>query len=270
VAAGEAGGVLEALLDKLATYMEKTQAIKRKVKGALMYPAIVVVVAVALIIAMMVFVLPAFKQVYDGMGAELPSMTQAVMDMSDFVVDIIFIILIVLIGSVVGIIQYHKRSIGFQKKVDGWLLHAPIFGPIVQKSAIARWARTTATLFTAGVPLVQALESVAGAAGNLVYEDATYKIRSLVEQGTSLTSGMQSSNIFPNMVLQMAAIGEETGSLDDMLNKAAEFYEDEVDTAVATLSSMMEPIIMVILGTIVGGLLVAMYLPLFNMGDAIG
>ncbi len=270
VAAGEAGGVLDSLLDKLATYMEKTESIKRKVKSALMYPVIIMVVAAALIIAMMVFVLPAFKKVYDGMGAELPALTQHVMDMSDFFVDNIFVILAVIIGSVVGLKKYYASSPAFQKKADGWLLTAPIFGQIVKKSAIARWSRTTATLFTAGVPLVEALESVAGAAGNLVYEEATYRIRSQVEQGTSLTTSMQASEMFPNMILQMAAIGEESGALDDMLNKAAEFYEDEVDAAVDTLSAMMEPIIMVVLGSTIGGLLVAMYLPLFSVGDALG
>ncbi len=270
VAAGEAGGVLDSLLDKLATYMEKTEAIKRKVKGALMYPIIILTVAFALIVGMMMFVLPAFKQVYDGMGAELPALTQTVMDISDFFVAYGLYIIAAIVIGVIALKKYHTNSVPFQKKVDAWLLSAPIFGQIVKKSAIARWSRTTATLFTAGVPLVQALESVAGAAGNLVYEDATYKIRSQVEQGTSLTSGMQSSNMFPNMVLQMAAIGEESGSLDDMLNKAAEFYEDEVDMAVGMLSTMMEPIIMVMLGTIIGGLLVAMYLPLFSIGDVIG
>ncbi len=270
VTAGEAGGVLDTLLDKLATYMEKTEAIKRKVKSALMYPAIVMVVAGGLIIAMMVFVLPAFKKVYDGMGAELPALTQYVMNMSDFFVATWYILFAVLAGLYFGIKKYHRNSVAFQKKCDTWLLKAPIFGQIVEKSSIARWSRTTATLFTAGVPLVEALDSVAGAAGNLVFEDATYRIRSQVEQGTSLTASMQASNMFPNMIIQMAAIGEESGALDDMLNKAAEFYEDEVDVAVGTLSSMMEPIIMVILGVIVGGLLVAMYLPLFSVGDAIG
>lgn len=267
VEAGEAGGVLDSLLDKLATYMEKTAAIKRKVKGALMYPTAVIIVAVALIVLMMLFVLPSFGKIYDGLGAELPYLTQIVMNISDFFVDNWWWMLIVSIVLVVVIKVSYSRSFAMQKAWDKFLLNMPIFGQIVKKAAIARWARTTATLFTAGVPLVEALESVAGAAGNIWYEEGTFHIRSQIQQGTSLTSAMQETNLFPNMVLQMAAIGEESGSVDDMLNKAAEFYEDEVDQAVATLSSLMEPIIMVVLGSIVGFLLIAMYLPLFNIGN---
>lgn len=270
VAAGEAGGVLDALLDKLATYMEKTQAIKKKVKSALVYPISVVVVAIVLVLVMMMFVLPEFKKVYDGMGAKLPALTQWMMDMSDFFVAKGWIIIPGLIGVVVGFNLLHKNSPTVQKRVDAWLLKLPIFGEIIRKATIARWARTTATLFTAGVPLVEILDSVAGAAGNILYEEATHEIRSKVNQGISLTSAMQATQLFPNMVVQMAAIGEEAGSLDDMLNKVAEFYEDEVDNAVAMLSSLMEPIIMVVLGSIVGVILIAMYLPLFSMGDAIG
>ncbi|MDO4433838.1 MAG: type II secretion system F family protein [Alysiella sp.] len=270
VAAGEAGGVLEGLLDKLATYKEKTQAIKRKVKGALTYPIAIIVVAIALVIVMMMFVLPEFGKVYQGMGAELPALTQTMMDISAFFVSHGWLIIIGLIGGVVGLIQLHKHSPKFQRRVDAWLLKVPIFGEIVRKATIARWSRTTATLFTAGVPLVEVLDSVAGASGNIIYEEATKEIRSKVNQGLSLTSGMIASNLFPNMVVQMASIGEESGALDDMLNKTAEFYEDEVDNAVNTLSSLMEPIIMVVLGSIIGVILVAMYLPLFNMGDAIG
>ena len=270
VAAGETGGVLEGLLDKLATYMEKTQAIKKKVKSALTYPIAVIVVAIVLILVMMMFVLPSFKKIYEGLGAELPGLTQWMMNLSDFFVTQGWIIIPILIGAIVGLVQFHKRSPAFQKRVDGWLLKMPIFGEIVRKATVARWARTTATLFTAGVPLVEVLDSVAGAAGNIIYEEATYEIRSKVNQGISLTSGMQASGVFPNMVVQMASIGEESGALDDMLNKVAEFYEDEVDAAVATLSSLMEPIIMVVLGGIVGIILIAMYLPLFSIGDAIG
>lgn len=270
VAAGEAGGVLEGLLDKLATYMEKTQAIKKKVKSALTYPIAVIVVAIVLILIMMMFVLPSFKKIYDGLGAELPGLTQIMMNLSDFFVAQGWIIIPVLILGVWALIQYHKRSPAFQKRVDGWLLKMPIFGAIVRKATVARWARTTATLFAAGVPLVEVLDSVAGASGNIIYEEATMDIRSKVNQGISLTSAMQSTGIFPNMVVQMTSIGEESGALDDMLNKVAEFYEDEVDTAVATLSSLMEPIIMVVLGSIVGVILVAMYLPLFTMGNALG
>ncbi|MDO5686020.1 MAG: type II secretion system F family protein [Neisseria sp.] len=276
VAAGESGGVLEDLLDKLATYMEKTESIKKKVKSALTYPTMVIVVAIALIIVMMMFVLPSFKSVYDSMGAKLPGLTQWLMDMSDFFMarplfipnGVLFIFGIV--GLIIGLMQWQKRSPAFQKRVDGWMLKAPIFGPIVQKAAIARWGRTTATLFGAGVPLVEALESVAGAAGNVLYEEATHKIRAQVSQGASLTACMLGTGLFPNMFMQMASIGEESGSLDDMLNRAAAYFEEEVDTAVANISSMMEPIIMVVLGGIVGVIMVALYLPLFNLGNVVG
>lgn len=270
VAAGEAGGVLENLLDKLAVYKEKTQSIKKKVKSALTYPIAIVVVAVVLVIVMMMFVLPAFGKVYKDMGAELPPLTQFMMTMSDFFVSYGWLVIIGLIGAVVALIHLHKTSPKFQKKVDAWTLKLPIFGAIVRKATIARWARTTASLFAAGVPLVEALDSVAGASGNILYEEATLNIKSQVNQGLSLTSGMQSTGLFPNMIIQMASIGEESGSLDDMLNKAAEFYEEEVDTAVAQLSSLMEPIIMVVLGGIIGTILVAMYLPLFNLGNVVG
>ena len=270
ISAGEAGGVLEHLLDKLALYKEKTQAIKKKVKSALTYPIAVIVVAIALVLVMMMFVLPSFGKIYEGMGAELPWLTQQMMNLSDFFVQYGWAIILALVGGVVAFVKIHQRSPAVQKRVDAWLLKMPIFGNIVRKATIARWARTTASLFAAGVPLVEALDSVAGAAGNILYEEATREIRSKVNQGMSLTSGMQSTELFPNMVLQMASIGEESGSLDDMLNKAAEFYEDEVDNAVAQLSSLMEPIIMVVLGSIIGVILVAMYLPLFSMGDVIG
>lgn len=270
VAAGEAGGVLEGLLDKLATYKEKTEAIKKKVKSALTYPISIVVVAVVLVIVMMMFVLPEFGKVYESMGAKLPPLTQFMMDISNAFVQFGWLIIAGLIGGVVALIQFHKRSPKFQKRVDAMLLKLPVFGDIVRKATIARWARTTATLFTAGVPLVEVLDSVAGAAGNIIYEEATREIRSKVNQGISLTSGMQATNLFPNMVVQMASIGEESGALDDMLNKTAEFYEDEVDAAVAMLSSLMEPIIMVVLGGIIGTILVAMYLPLFNLGNVVG
>ena len=270
VAAGEAGGVLEGLLDKLATYKEKTQAIKKKVKSALTYPISIVVVAVVLVIVMMMFVLPEFGKVYISMGAELPPLTQFMMNMSDMFVKYGWIIILGLIGMVVGIIQFHKQSPTFQKRTDAMLLKLPIFGDIIQKATIARWARTTATLFTAGVPLVEVLDSVAGASGNIIYEEATREIRSKVNQGISLTSGMEAANLFPNMVVQMTSIGEESGALDDMLNKVAEFFEEEVDNAVNMLSSLMEPIIMVVLGGIIGVILVAMYLPLFNIGNVVG
>ena len=270
VSAGESGGVLESLLDKLAVYKEKTQAIKKKVKTALTYPIAIIVVAIALIFIMMMFVLPAFKEVYANMGAELPSLTQLVMSLSDLFVDYGWIMIILLIVSAFGLYKLHEKSPTFQKRIDALILRLPVFGAIVQKATIARWARTTSTLFAAGVPLVEVLDSVAGASGNILYEEATQDIRAKVTQGLSLTSSMQSTDMFPNMVIQMAAIGEESGSLDDMLNKAAEFYEDEVDNSVSRLSALMEPIIMVVLGSLIGILLIAMYLPLFNLGNVVG
>lgn len=270
VSAGESGGVLESLLDKLAVYKEKTQAIKKKVKTALTYPIAIIVVAIALIFIMMMFVLPAFKEVYANMGAELPDLTQLVMNLSDLFVDYGWIMIILLIASALGLYKLHEKSPTFQKRIDALILRLPIFGTIVRKATIARWARTTSTLFAAGVPLVEVLDSVAGASGNILYEEATQDIRAKVTQGLSLTSSMQSTDMFPNMVIQMAAIGEESGSLDDMLNKAAEFYEDEVDNSVSRLSALMEPIIMVVLGSLIGILLIAMYLPLFNLGNVVG
>lgn len=269
VAAGETGGVLESLLDKLAIYKEKTQAIRKKVKTALTYPVSVIAVAIGLVFVMMIFVLPAFKEVYANMGAELPALTQTVMDMSDFFVSYGWMVLIALGFAIYGFLKLKARSIKIQRRMDAILLRMPIFGDIVRKGTIARWGRTTATLIAAGVPLVDVLDSTAGAAGNLIYEEATREIRTRVIQGLSMTSGMHATELFPNMMLQMSSIGEESGSLDDMLNKAAEFYEDEVDNAVGRLSAMMEPIIIVILGLVIGTLLVAMYLPLFNLGNVV-
>ncbi|CWR82606.1 PilG [Neisseria meningitidis] len=269
VAAGETGGVLESLLDKLAIYKEKTQAIRKKVKTALTYPVSVIAVAIGLVFVMMIFVLPAFKEVYANMGAELPALTQTVMDMSDFFVSYGWMVLIALGFAIYGFLKLKARSIKIQRRMDAILLRMPIFGDIVRKGTIARWGRTTATLIAAGVPLVDVLDSTAGAAGNLIYEEATREIRTRDIQGLSMTSGMRATELFPNMMLQMSSIGEESGSLDDMLNKAAEFYEDEVDNAVGRLSAMMEPIIIVILGLVIGTLLVAMYLPLFNLGNVV-
>lgn len=270
VAAGETGGVLESLLDKLAVYKEKTQAIRKKVKTALTYPVSVIAVAIGLVFVMMIFVLPAFKEVYANMGAELPALTQTVMDMSDFFVSYGWMVLIALGFAIYGFLKLKARSIKIQRRMDALLLRMPIFGDIVRKGTIARWGRTTATLIAAGVPLVDVLDSTAGAAGNLIYEEATREIRTRVIQGLSMTSGMRATELFPNMMVQMSSIGEESGSLDDMLNKAAEFYEDEVDNAVGRLSAMMEPIIIVILGLVIGTLLAAMYLPLFNLGNVVG
>lgn len=268
VAAGETGGVLESLLDKLAIYKEKPRP-SAKGKTALTYPVSVIAVAIGLVFVMMIFVLPAFKEVYANMGAELPALTQTVMDMSDFFVSYGWMVLIALGFAIYGFLKLKARSIKIQRRMDAILLRMPIFGDIVRKGTIARWGRTTATLIAAGVPLVDVLDSTAGAAGNLIYEEATREIRTRVIQGLSMTSGMRATELFPNMMLQMSSIGEESGSLDDMLNKAAEFYEDEVDNAVGRLSAMMEPIIIVILGLVIGTLLVAMYLPLFNLGNVV-
>ncbi|WP_037586056.1 type II secretion system F family protein [Stenoxybacter acetivorans] len=270
VAAGEAGGVLETLLDKLAVYKEKTQAIKKKVKSALTYPIAVVVVAVILVIVMMMFVLPEFGKVYQGMGVALPALTQVMMNISQFFVSYGWMIILGLVGSVIVFVKMLKSSHNLQTRVDALLLKMPIFGNIVRTATLARWARTTATLFAAGVPLVEVLDSVAGASGNIIYEEATKGIRTKVNQGVSLTSSMIATDLFPNMMIQMTSIGEESGAVDDMLNKVAEFYEEDVDTAVGQLSSLMEPIIMVVLGSIIGVILVAMYLPIFNMGNAVG
>ncbi|MCT6881589.1 MAG: type II secretion system F family protein, partial [Snodgrassella alvi] len=270
VRAGEAGGVLEGLLEKLAVYKEKTQSIKKKVKSALTYPVVVVIVAIGLVFVMMMFVLPSFAKVYEGMGVALPWLTQVMMNISNFFVHYGIFILIALILGGIGFYKWFQNSAELRKRFDHMLLKLPIFGQIVRKATIARWSRTTATLFAAGVPLVEVLDSVAGASGNIEYEEATQEIRSKVNQGISLTSAMQATELFPNMVMQMASIGEESGSLDSMLNKAAEFYEDDVDTAVSQLSSLMEPIIMVVLGLIIGVILVAMYLPMFNLGNAVG
>ena len=270
IAAGETGGVLESLLDKLAAYKETTLAIRKKVKTALTYPFSIIVVAVALIFIMMRWVLPTFKEVYANMGAELPEMTRAVMGISDVFVAHGWLMMVAFAGICFGLYKLHEYSPAVQKRFDAAMLRAPVFGNIVRKATIARWARTTSTLFAAGVPLVEVLDSVAGTSGNLLYEDATQDIRAKVTQGLSLASSMQGTDMFPNMVLQMVAIGEESGSLDDMLNKAAEFYEDEVDNSVARLSALMEPVIMIVLGTIIGLLLLAMYLPLFNLGQVVG
>ena len=270
VEAGEAAGILEDLLDRLATYMEKMENVKSKVKSALMYPTAVMIVAAIVLTVIMLWVIPAFKEVFTNFGADLPAPTLIVMGISDFVVKWFLLIAIVLGATGYFSLQAWRRSEKVQIFVDRLLLKLPIFGELVNMSSIAHWTRTLSTMFAAGVPLVEVLDSVAGAAGNILYEEATHDIRAKVIQGLSLTSSMQGTDMFPNMVLQMASIGEESGSLDDMLNKAAEFYEDEVDNAVAQLSSLMEPIIMVVLGSIIGVILVAMYLPLFNLGNVVG
>jgi type IV pilus assembly protein PilC len=269
VAAGEQAGILETLLDRLASYKEKILAIKSKIKSALFYPIAIVVVAFVITAVIMIFVIPAFKEVFTNFGADLPAPTLMVMAISDWFVDNWYIIFPVIIGSVIGFLEAWKRMLPVQIFMDRLMLKLPVFGDLVLKSTIARWTRTLSTMFAAGVPLVEALESVGGAAGNHVYLTATRKIQQEVSTGTSLTMAMQNSGVFPNMVLQMCSIGEETGALDSMLSKVADFYEAEVDDAVEALSSLMEPMIMVVLGTLIGGMVIAMYLPIFKMGQAV-
>ncbi|MGE5792713.1 MAG: type II secretion system F family protein, partial [Bacteroidota bacterium] len=269
VQAGEQAGILETLLDRLATYKEKILAIKSKIKAALFYPVAVIVVAFIITAVIMIFVIPAFKQVFTSFGADLPAPTLFVMAISDFFVEYWYLIFGILIGGVWGFFELWKRSEAVQIAMDRILLRAPIFGDIVRKSVIARWTRTLSTMFAAGVPLVEALDSVGGASGNYVYKIATKQIQQEVSTGTSLTAAMGNANVFPNMVVQMASIGEESGSLDHMLAKVADFFEAEVDDAVDALSSLMEPLIMVVLGVLIGGMVVAMYLPIFKLGQAV-
>ncbi len=269
VEAGESGGILETLLDRLAVYLEKTEEIKRKIKSALIYPIAVMVVAFIVVAIIMIFVIPAFKDVFSSFGADLPAPTLFVIAMSEVFVTYWWLIFGVLIGGTYFFLESWKRSERMQKAMDRLLLKVPVFGSLVYKSAIARWTRTLATMFGAGVPLVEALDSVGGASGNAVFGEATEKIQRDVSTGTSLTTAMHSTGIFPVMVLQMCSIGEESGSIDHMLNKAAEFYESEVDEAVKGLSSLMEPIIIVILGTIIGGIVISMYLPIFKLGQVV-
>jgi type IV pilus assembly protein PilC len=269
VEAGEAGGILEALLDRLAVYQEKTMAIKNKIKSALIYPVAVLVTAFVVVTVIMIFVIPAFKDVFTSFGADLPAPTLIVIAMSEFFVSYWWAIFGFLGGGVYFFLESWKRSEKMQKAMDRLLLRVPVFGDLVNKSAIARWTRTLSTMFAAGVPLVEALDSVGGASGNAVFAEATVAIQKDVSTGSSLTTSMQTTGVFPNMVLQMCSIGEESGSLDQMLGKAAEFYEDEVDEAVKGLSSLMEPFIIVILGTVIGGIVVSMYLPIFKIGQVV-
>lgn len=269
VEAGEAAGILEELLDRLATYMEKTEAIKSKVKSALMYPTAVVVVAFIVVTVIMIFVIPAFKEVFSSFGADLPAPTLFVIAMSEFFVAYWWLLFSVVGGGVYFFFQAWQRNAQVQRVMDRVLLKIPVFGTLVEKSTVARWTRTLATMFAAGVPLVEALDSVGGASGNTLYADATEKIQQEVSTGTSLTMAMTNANLFPAMVLQMCAIGEEAGSIDHMLGKAADFYEQEVDDMVAGLSSLLEPIIIVFLGSLIGGIVVAMYLPIFKLGQVV-
>ena len=269
VEAGEAAGILEALLDRLALYMEKTEAIKSKIRSALMYPISVVVVAFVVVTIIMIFVIPAFKEVFASFGADLPAPTLFVMAISEFFVAYWWLIFGVLGGGFYFFMQAWRRSERMQQAMDRAVLKLPVFGELLNKSAVARWTRTLSTMFAAGVPLVEALDSVGGASGNYVYSSATERIQQEVSTGTSLTAAMGNANVFPSMVLQMTAIGEESGALDHMLGKAADFYEAEVDEMVAGLSSLMEPIIIVFLGTLIGGIVVSMYLPIFKLGQVV-
>ena len=269
VAAGEQAGILETLLDRLASYKEKMLAIKSKIKSALFYPVAIIIVAFIITAVIMIFVIPAFKEVFTSFGADLPAPTLIVMAISDYFVAYWWAIFGGIFGGIFAFFYAWKRSEAMQFTMDRLLLRVPVFGPLVRKSVMARWTRTLSTMFAAGVPLVESLDSVGGAAGNYVYKVATKQIQGDVSTGTSLTTAMQATQLFPNMVVQMVAIGEESGALDSMLGKVADFYEAEVDDAVEALSSLMEPMIMVILGTLIGGMVVAMYLPIFKLGAVV-
>lgn len=269
VEAGEHAGALETVLEKIATYKEKTEALKKKIKKALFYPAAVVAVAIIVTVILLLFVIPQFESLFRGFGADLPAFTQFVIGMSRWMQDNGWILLAV-VGALAFTFRYfYKRSRKMRHAIDKMSLQIPVIGPILKKSAIARFARTLATMFSAGVPLVEAMKSVAGATGNIVYQDAVMRMRDEVSTGLRMQRAMENTGLFPNMVVQMIAVGEESGSLDEMASKVAEFYEADVDAAVDGLSSLLEPLIMVILGTLVGGMVVAMYLPIFKLGAVI-
>jgi type IV pilus assembly protein PilC len=269
VDAGEQAGALETLLDKIATYKEKTEAIKKKIKKALTYPAAVLVVAFVVTTILLIFVIPSFEDLFKGFGADLPTFTRMVIDLSAFVRSEGVIIAMLIGGAISAFIYFKKRSRAFRHFLDRMMLKIPVIGPIMSKASIARYARTLSTMFAAGVPLVEAMESVAGATGNIVFEQAVLRIRDEVATGQRLQQAMENTELFPNMVIQMIAVGEESGSLDEMSAKVADFYEEDVDNAVDNLSSLLEPMIMAILGVLVGGLVVAMYLPIFKLGAVV-
>jgi type IV pilus assembly protein PilC len=269
VRAGEAAGILETLLDKVATYKEKIEAIKGKIKKALFYPTAVLVMAFVVTAVLMIFVIPQFAALFSDFGADLPAMTVMVMDMSLFFVNFWYLIFGGIAGGFYGIRTLSRRSAAFRRLVDRASLKMPIIGEILTKATIARFARTLATMFAAGVPLVEAMDSVADAAGNVVYTDAIRRMRDEISTGQQLQVSMRDCGLFPNMVVQMVAIGEESGSIDSMLSKVADFYEAEVDDAVDAMSSLMEPLIMAVLGVLIGGLVIAMYLPIFKMGQVV-
>ncbi|HET9861799.1 MAG TPA: type II secretion system F family protein, partial [Steroidobacteraceae bacterium] len=269
VEAGEQAGALETLLDKIATYKEKTEALKKKVKKALFYPAAVMVVAVVVTVILLLFVIPQFESLFKGFGADLPAFTQLVIDMSRWLQDNWYIFFGAVGAAIYLFMYFKKRSRAMREFLDRATLKFPILGPILYKSAIARFARTLSTMFAAGVPLVEALESVAGATGNIVFENAVLKMRDEVATGQRLQRAMENTGLFPNMVIQMIAVGEEAGALDAMSGKVATFYEAEVDNAVDSMSSLLEPLIMAILGILVGSLVIAMYLPIFKLGAVV-
>lgn len=270
VGAGEQAGILDNLLERLATYKEKILAIKSKIKSALFYPIAVIIVAALVITVIMLFVIPEFKNVFTSFGADLPAPTLIVIAMSDFFVSYWYLVFGIIFGAVTIISYLYKRSPQMQNAVDRAILKLPVVGEIIRKATVARWARTLSTMFAAGVPLVEALDSVGGASGNHVYLVATKQIQTEVSTGSSLTVAMQNVDVFPTMVIQMVSIGEESGQLDGMLGRVADFFEQEVDDAVAGLSTLLEPIIMVFLGVVIGGLVVAMYLPIFKLGAVVG
>ena len=269
VQAGEQAGALETLLDKVATYKEKTEALKKKIKKALFYPAAVMVVAVVVTVILLIFVIPQFETLFQGFGADLPAFTQMVIDLSKFVQEKGWLLGLIVGGAGYAFFYFKKRSRPMRRALDRMLLKAPVIGPIMVKAAIARYARTLSTMFAAGVPLVEALSSVAGATGNIVFEEATLRIRDEVSTGNRLQRCMEDTGLFPNMVIQMIAVGEESGSLDAMAAKVADFYEADVDAAVDSMSSLLEPLIMAVLGVLVGGLVIAMYLPIFKLGAVV-
>ncbi|MEL6447678.1 MAG: type II secretion system F family protein [Pseudomonadota bacterium] len=269
VEAGEQAGALETLLDKIATYKEKTEAIKKKIKKALTYPIAVLVVAIIVTIILLIFVIPAFEDLFTGFGADLPAFTRMVVDLSLFVRTQGWMLAVGFGGAIAAFLYFKKRSKKMRETLDRISLKLPIVGPILEKSAIARYARTLSTMFAAGVPLVEALESVSGATGNIVYENAVLEMRDEVATGQRLQQSMENTELFPNMVIQMIAVGEESGQLDEMSGKVADFFEEDVDNAVDNMSSLIEPLIMAILGVLVGGLVIAMYLPIFKMGSVV-
>ena len=269
VEAGEHAGALEAVLEKIATYKEKTEALKKKIKKALFYPAAVLAVAIIVTVILLLFVIPQFESLFQGFGADLPAFTQFVVNMSRWLQANGWVVLII-VGAAVFVFSYfYKRSRPMRQFLDRMSLGIPVIGPILRKSAIARFARTLSTMFAAGVPLVEAMKSVSGATGNIVYQDAVLKMRDSISTGMRMQRAMENTGLFPNMVVQMIAVGEESGSLDEMAGKVADFYEADVDAAVDGLSSLLEPLIMVILGVLVGGMVVAMYLPIFKLGAVI-